>query len=82
MEETLPAALGRIFPSAALRPAVAADVPRAAPPAAAAAIDELVSQAQAHYRRAIQAQREGDWAQYGEEIKKLGDVLERINARR
>jgi uncharacterized membrane protein (UPF0182 family) len=30
----------------------------------------------------MQAQRDGNWAQYGEEIKRLGDVLERLNARR
>ncbi len=69
-----------------LRRAAAARVPDASKPApaaaAAAAIDELAAQAQAHYRRAMQAQREGDWAQYGEEIKRLGEVLERINARR
>ena len=30
----------------------------------------------------LQAQRDGDWAQYGEEIRRLGEVLERLNARR
>jgi hypothetical protein len=38
----------------------------------------LAAQARAHYERALQAQRDGDWALYGEEIRKLGDVLERM----
>jgi len=31
-----------------------------------------------HYLRALQAQRDGDWARYGEEIERLGEVLERM----
>jgi uncharacterized membrane protein (UPF0182 family) len=27
----------------------------------------------------MQAQRQGDWAKYGEEIKKLGALLENLN---
>jgi hypothetical protein len=38
--------------------------------------DELSSRAMDHYRRAIQAQREGNWGQYGDEIRKLGEVIE------
>jgi len=38
----------------------------------------LAEQARNHYTRAIQAQRDGNWALYGEEIKKLGEVLERM----
>jgi hypothetical protein len=42
---------------------------------------ELAAQAREHYVRAIEAQRGGNWALYGEEIRKLGEVLERMNAR-
>jgi uncharacterized membrane protein (UPF0182 family) len=86
MEETLDEALSRLFPSAG--PRRAAPVTGAAPggpavaPAVAPGIDDLASQARAHYQRALQAQREGNWALYGDEIKRLGEVLERINARR
>ena len=38
----------------------------------------MAEQARAHYQRAMQAQREGNWALYGEEIKKLGEVLEKM----
>jgi hypothetical protein len=34
-----------------------------------------------HYERALQAQREGNWALYGDEIKRLGEVLGRMNSR-
>ena len=30
------------------------------------------------YQRALEAQRAGDWAKYGEEIRKLGELLERM----
>ena len=38
----------------------------------------LAAQARAHYERAMQAQRDGNWALYGEEIKQLGEVLEKM----
>ena len=41
----------------------------------------LIDQALQSYKRAEQAQRNGDWAKYGEEIKKLGQLLEQLNAR-
>jgi uncharacterized membrane protein (UPF0182 family) len=79
MEETLEESLDRLFPRDG-RPAAA---PTAAPgaierPAAPAEAGDLAAQANAHYRRAMQAQRAGDWALYGEEIRKLGELLERM----
>jgi uncharacterized protein len=89
MEETLDAALARLFPTTGPRrgaaaPGTAGAAPGAIPsePAIAAAVENLVNQARTHYQRAIQAQRDGNWALYGEEIKRLGEVLERISARR
>jgi uncharacterized protein len=38
----------------------------------------LVSEAQAAYERAIAAQKAGDWAKYGEEIRRLGELLARM----
>ena len=40
------------------------------------------AQAKQHYDRAIQAQREGDWTRYGEEIKRLGAAIEQISKQR
>ncbi|MEE2637773.1 MAG: UPF0182 family protein [Acidobacteriota bacterium] len=93
MEETLDDALRLLFgsaapPSRALAPeAVVAGLERPRPstvplpPAqATVASGPLVSQAGEHYRRALEAQRDGNWAQYGEEIERLGEVLERMGS--
>jgi uncharacterized membrane protein (UPF0182 family) len=39
---------------------------------------DLAQQARVIYQRAIDAQRAGDWARYGEELKRLGEVLDRL----
>jgi uncharacterized membrane protein (UPF0182 family) len=41
----------------------------------------LVAEARSRYQAALAAQRAGDWATYGEEIRKLGEVLERLGRR-
>jgi uncharacterized membrane protein (UPF0182 family) len=81
MEETLEEAISRIFgaempqlqessgASASASPATR----EAAPPGLSTAT--LIQQAGVVYDRAIQAQRQGDWAKYGEEIRKLGNLL-------
>ena len=88
MEETLDAALARIFPADGRRQPAADAPPPAAkegqPPVAAplegsaADLAVLAAQAQAHYQRALEAQRAGNWALYGEEIRRLGEVLDRM----
>jgi uncharacterized membrane protein (UPF0182 family) len=93
METTLEAALDRLFGSGTTRGmGLAVDVPGpgalpAEPGAAAAAApsptppstaEALAAEAREHYDRAIAAQRDGNWALYGEEIKKLGAVLSRM----
>jgi len=88
MEETLDAAIARIFRGAAGRPMAPAAVPAGAPagapasPPTAPPVDALAASAREHYQRALQAQREGDWARYGEEIKKLGEVLDQMAKRK
>jgi uncharacterized membrane protein (UPF0182 family) len=101
MEETLPAALNRIFGPGAARIERPPDAPApesvpatadTAPPDAAnqpvqpaspdtESLESLAARAQEHYQRAIQAQRDGNWALYGDEIKKLGEVLETMRKR-
>jgi hypothetical protein len=85
MEDTLDAALSRIFSGAvttteALPPPAepAAPAPTKAPGAAPADIQALIREANQHYQRALELQRQGDWAGYGEEVKKLGEVLNRL----
>ena len=85
MEETLDAAIDRLFPGGAPRPqpqAAGAPSPSAqAPEGPAPEIGALAAQARAHYERALQAQREGNWALYGEEIQKLGEILRKMSGR-
>ena len=55
----------------------------AAAPAAAAgtpppALTGMAAEARQHYDRAIDAQRAGDWTKYGEELRLLGQVLDRM----
>ncbi len=55
--------------------------PGAAPvsPAPSAPLpDDLAQQARIVYQRAIEAQRAGNWAQYGEELRRLGEILDRL----
>ncbi len=45
---------------------------------AALGTNALTQQAQDYYNRALRAQRDGDWAQYGVEIEHLGNILEQL----
>ena len=81
MEETLEKALERLFPGGAegaARPAPVAEPGSGIAPRPALN-HELLARAREHYQRALQAQREGNWALYGEEIRKLGEVLNQIS---
>ena len=40
---------------------------------------QLNAQAKMHYDLMLQAQRDGDWARFGEELKQLGSVIERLS---
>jgi uncharacterized membrane protein (UPF0182 family) len=40
---------------------------------------KLAAQARDHYQKAMQAQRDGNWALYGEEIRLLGEALEGLS---
>ena len=92
MEETFEQALARIFEGAAPRPQeelISAPAGAAPPPAAAAggataspATAALAAEARQHYDNAVQAQRAGDWAKYGEELRLLGQALDRLRAGR
>ena len=93
MEATLDEALGRLFgsglgpaPGALPAGAVVAELDVRQPADAAAATasapggtDPLVARASEHYRSALQAQRDGNWALYGQQIERLGEVLARLD---
>jgi len=90
MEETLEEGLARIFgargapaapaaaPPGGTQTSAPSPAPQTAGAAPAAGVDALAAEAQTHYDRAIAAQRAGDWAKYGEEIRALGAALERM----
>ncbi|MBI1982247.1 MAG: UPF0182 family protein [Candidatus Levybacteria bacterium] len=77
MEETLEVGLAKIFGTAEGQVKLSGEIP-----AVVAPIDTtkegLLQQATQAYQSAINAQREGDWGRYGEEIKKLGEILNKL----
>ena len=78
MEETLEAALARMFGG------TSAPVPVAGTPepgrAAAGGSADLARRAVESYQRAVEAQRAGNWARYGEELSRLGELLRQLRA--
>jgi uncharacterized membrane protein (UPF0182 family) len=81
MQETLDAGLTELFGgSARPRTEPAPDVGTAAP--TDTGFQALVAEARRRYEAALQAQRDIDWARYGEEFKRLGEVLQRLEAGR
>jgi hypothetical protein len=84
MEENLELALQKIFggevmrekpaPQAALAPAAPGEKRRTEPEIAAAAL--------AHYRKAQEFLRQGNWAGYGEELKKMEEGLKELERKR
>jgi len=80
MEENLELALQRLFGS---RKAGAVTTTTAGAPAAAAApgrasVKELAAEAMKTYQRSVDMQRQGNWAGYGEEIRKLEQLLKKM----
>ena len=92
MEETLSLALERLFgrvpenlqlasteqgePSATISMTSSQTDALEVPPQGLA----LAEQARVHYERAIQAQRDGNWRLYGDEVTRLGEILDRLTA--
>jgi uncharacterized membrane protein (UPF0182 family) len=81
MEESLEAGLQRIFggkpvvtQAAAARPAQTA--------AAQAGQPEAARQALEHFQRAQESLRQGNWAAYGEELKKVEALLQQMQSNR
>jgi uncharacterized membrane protein (UPF0182 family) len=91
MEPTLEQALERLFggsgnisraSTTARAPEPGGALPAAPPPMglpADGALAQALADARTHYDNAVAAQRAGDWTKYGEELKKLGEALERAS---
>ena len=84
MRETLDAALAELFGGATGVRGQPARTDRAPADGAttgaavSAELRALLHEAQQRYQAALEAQRAGDWARYGEEIKRLGELLDRL----
>ena len=89
MAETLDLAIDRIFGDGAA-PRSTQAVPGQPPPSRPASTmipgrpatpqtSAVAARAREHYDRAMQAQRDGNWALYGEEIRLLGEALQELS---
>ncbi len=76
MEETLDAALSKIFGD--VRVSEEATPSKTVLLPAAKEETGLASAANRHFDAAMNAQRQGNWALYGEEIKKLGEIIRKM----
>ena len=74
MEETLELALQRIFGGRK----APAGIAQATPAETKGSSSGLAKEAMSIYERATNLQRQGDWAGYGEELRKLQQVLKRM----
>ncbi len=92
MRETLDAALSDMFggrvdarvPTVVAAQADSPTIPRVPSPTGVldVASRTAITEARRHYQAAMDAQRQGDWAKYGEEIRQLGVQLERLGGSR
>ena len=85
MQETLEQGLAELFGGAAApgrerAPAVAAREAAPEPATSDTAVRALIAEAWRRYQAALEANRQVDWARYGEEFRRLGEALERLEA--
>jgi uncharacterized membrane protein (UPF0182 family) len=81
MQETLDGALTELFGGSAKGPESQPKPSTTGGPAVGdSEFRALVAEARRHYQAALAAQREGDWARYGEEIRRLGELLDQIGS--
>ncbi|MBV8408816.1 MAG: UPF0182 family protein [Alphaproteobacteria bacterium] len=80
MEETLGAALAALFKDSGLAQRLGGGVPASATATAAGPVDERAREALAHYDRALERLKAGDWAGFGSELDALKPLLEALAA--
>ena len=82
MEETLELSLRRIFGGGAtVRERAGGDVVPAAAATAESGDRRMIREALDHYRKAQDHLRQGNWGGYGDELKRMADLLERLEKR-
>ncbi len=85
MQETLEQGLAELFggeaaPAGGRAPAVAAGEAPPMPATSDTAVRALIAEAWRRYQAALEANRQVDWTRYGEEFRRLGEALERLEA--
>lgn len=80
MEETLERALARVFDMRERREPIEPAHEELAPPERNLA--QLIDEANARFEQAVRHQREGNWAAYGEELKRLEQLLKQMRQAR
>lgn len=78
MEETLEAGLSRIFGTGIAKTVTSEKKLEPIATTSTQSNQEIIKQASDTYEAAMRAQREGDWVRYGEEIKRLGQILNKL----
>jgi len=82
MEETLEQGLTLLFGgSGAAQPAESRAAAAAPSAQVAGSVADLIAEAGRAYDAALQAQRAGDWARYGEEMRRVGELLQQLRER-
>ncbi|MDD5168173.1 MAG: UPF0182 family protein [Syntrophales bacterium] len=83
MEETLEAALQHIFGGEQLRESIkqVATKQQDQSPESTGSIKQKISEAVTHYKKAQELLRQGNWAGFGEELKKLEGILNLLDKR-
>jgi uncharacterized membrane protein (UPF0182 family) len=82
MEENLELALQRVFGGELIREKEPSRVAAAAVPQKEKPDRQIAGEALAHYRKAQELLRQGNWGGYGEELKKLEEVLRELEKRK
>jgi uncharacterized membrane protein (UPF0182 family) len=82
MEETLDGALAALFGGSSEQRRPAAPSVAAGTAAVDSELRTLAAEARRRYQAALQAQREVDWARYGEEFRRLGELLDQIGGQK
>jgi len=82
MEENLETSLQKVFGGELLREKPAPKLAALAPPEKKKTEAEIAGEALAHYRKAQGFLRQGNWAGYGEELKKMEESLRALEKRK
>jgi uncharacterized membrane protein (UPF0182 family) len=82
MEENLELSLQQVFGGELIREKVAPKVAAAAVPQKEKADRQIAGEALAHYHKAQELLRQGNWAGYGDELKKMEEALRALEKRK